>query len=1021
MDTREIKTQKDVINLLKNMGYTYISPEDINKYKDREKDVILKKILKESLSRINTFIYRGEEFKFSERNINLAIDKIESIDGDSKVIINENIHRSLNLGESFKEEEQTGVGQSFSMKYIDFKNIENNVFHVTEEFIVQRVNQDEREKTRRPDLVLFVNGIPLGVIELKSALVSIKEGISQMIRNQGKDEIPDLFKYSQILLAGNASSYRYGTTETPEKFWSIWKEEDKKFEVPPVGDRLITEIDKGVFSFFEKNRFLEIIRNYIIYDKNVKKVARYQQYFAIKEILKKIKTFDNENKRGGGLIWHTQGSGKSLTMVMLAMAIKREVSGAKIVVVTDRKELDKQISKTFAYCDFGDVSNAESGRDLLLKIKQGKTMITTIINKFVTVRREKEEIKDNNVFLLVDEAHRSQSSDLHAAMKKVFPKGCYLGFTGTPLLKSEKSSFQKFGGLIHAYKIDEAVKDKAVLPLLYEGRLVDQWINDEKGMERKFELICKGLNEEQKKSLEEKWARFQKVASSEKRLEVIAMDINEHFKNNFKNTGFKGMIIAERKYPAVKYHEIFEEYGDVKTAFILSKEDTREGHEVVDGENKNYVAKKIAEKVKEFGSYEAYESWAIDEFLNGDEIDILIVADKLITGFDAPKAAVLYIDKQMKEHKLLQAIARVNRLATGKEFGYVLDYRGLLGNLDQALTSYTSLDGFDEDDLIGTVIDIKNEIAKIKTNYSHLTDLFKSIKNKEFEDFCVFLEDEKLREKFYLLFKEFSKSLKLVMGSEKTYEIISDEEMTKYKKDAAFYNKLRKAVRLRYYEDIDFGEYEGQMQKLLDTYISSGETNQLTKLMNIFHEDFDKEVSRLGGSRAKADTIRNALTKTIVEKREDNPVFYDSLVEKINKVLEEYKNKRISEEEYLSSIKEIRTLLANEETSLQNSYPEELKNSGLGKALYDNVGEVFLESLDNKEKLVEFVVECTELLLEKSKKPDWETNLDVHNEIELEIEDKLWDLQNSEGIKFEIGESTRIIMSIGKSRLAKKG
>ncbi|WP_300385212.1 HsdR family type I site-specific deoxyribonuclease, partial [Clostridium sp.] len=382
-------------------------------------------------------------------------------------------------------------------------------------------DQSTKEKTKRPDIVLFVNGIPFCVIELKASAVSLKQSISQMIGNQKKDNIPHLFKYVQLVLAGNTREVRYATTGTPAKFWAVWKEEEDLGVEALVKGRLATELDRTIVSLLNIDRVLEIIREYTLFDNNVKKIARYQQYFGIKRTLERIDTFDNTGKRNGGLIWHTQGSGKSLTMVMLARALRRRITNAKIIIVTDRKELDSQIKRTFTQSGFkNDIIQAQTGSHLNSQLlsKESK-IITTIINKFDKVFNVGSKIDDPNIFVLVDESHRTQNGQLHEKMRKVFPSGCYVGFTGTPLMKKEKNSFSQFGVMIHKYTIDQAVEDKAVLPLLYEGRLVDQWINDESGLERKFEMISRNLNEEQKEDLKQKWARFQKVASSERRLE----------------------------------------------------------------------------------------------------------------------------------------------------------------------------------------------------------------------------------------------------------------------------------------------------------------------------------------------------------------------------------------------------------------------------------------------------------------------------------------------------------------------
>lgn len=797
----ESTIQHNTIDLLKQMGYTFITQEENARLRNGKLgEVLLRDILLEQLQEINSFDYKGVEYKFSPKNIAKAIDELNVPLNEGLMSANQKISDKLMLGTSYDEELIDGVKKSFSLHYIDFDNPANNRFHFTEEYTVNRHITTEIDKSRRPDLVLFINGIPFAVIELKKSSVDAEQGISQMIRNQGKEEIPHLFKYIQLTLAGNNHSPQYATTGTPKKFYAVWEEEALQGETEKlIKDRTVSHLDKTIYSLFNKKRVIEILHSYIIFDNKIKKVARYQQFFAIKEIVKKITTLDHTGRRGGGLVWHTQGSGKSLTMAMLTKVIKRDIAGSKIIVVTDRKDLDRQIHMTFQNSEI-QAGRANSGHDLVEKLQSGMSVITTLIHKFETVEKEKIVLDDPNIFVLVDESHRTQGGDLHKAMKKVFVNGCYLGFTGTPLLKREKSSIAKFGGLIHKYTIDQAVRDKAVLPLLYEGRLVDQWINDQNGLDRRFEMISRDLNDEQKADLKRKWARFKRVASSERRLEMIALDINEHFINNIQGTGFKAMLATSSKYEAIKYHVIFEEFGNIKSSFVISAPDSREGYDEVDESNKQFVTEAWNRLIRRYGDEERYLEQIKDMFIEGDEIELLIVVDKLLTGFDAPRAAILYIDKELKEHNLLQAIARVNRLYDGKDFGFIVDYRGLLGNLDHALTSYSSLDGFDEEDLIGAVLDIKEEVARVKTNYSHLKEFFASVeKQNDQESYEVFLADEEKRKAFYALLSSYARALKLALSSDKINELFTKAEIEVFKKAMKFYSELRKSVKIRYH------------------------------------------------------------------------------------------------------------------------------------------------------------------------------------------------------------------------------
>jgi len=1001
--TLERIIQQNCINLLshKDFGYEFISKVDNLIFRENKTaSVLLKKILIERLYAINGYQYKGQDYKFSASNISKAIEDLDVSLNEGLITANEKITNHLLLGSSYEESLDDGTKKSFSFKYIDFENIENNHFFITEEFIVSRANQNESVKTRRPDLVLFVNGIPLVVIELKKSSVSYENGIKQLEKEQKKDEIPHLFKFVQLTIAGNSNEAKYATMGTPLKFYSLWREEESE-KAKATLERMITHreisnLDLTLFALLSKKRLLRIIKHYILFDYKTKKVCRYQQFFGIEKTLKQVAKIDENNIRAGGLIWHTQGSGKSLTMVMLTKLLKLTYTNAKIIVVTDRVDLDEQIHKTFENSDIK-AGRASSGEDLIEKLQSGISVITTLIHKFKKVRNSKITIIDNNIFVLVDESHRTQGDTLHKAMKKALPMACYLGFTGTPLLKKEKNknSFIKFGGEIHRYTIDDAVKDGAVVPLLYEGRLIDQEVLSPDGLVRKFDMISRELSDEAKRDLQQKWARFQRVASSEQRLELIALDINEHFKKTLKmaNGGFKAMFATSSKYEAIKYHEIFQKYGDIKTAFVISSNE----HEGLNGGNKEYVAITWQNTIKAYGSEEEYLKYVKNEFIHGDDIDLLIVVDKLLTGFDAPRAVTLYIDKQLKEHNLLQAIARVNRLYEGKDYGYIVDYRGLLGELDLALTNYSSLDGFDSNDLVSAVIDVRSEIAKTKTYYAHLENLFSEVKFKDdLESFAVVLADIVKRDDFKEWLSQMARAFKLALSSEKIDDILNEDEIKLYKKRILFYNELRKIVQLRYHEICDFGKYEEQMQKLLDTFISAKGMNELTKLVNIFDREFDEEVQRVEGKSAKADTILSAISAVIKEKMESNPAFYKSIAQQIEDVLNEYKAKRLSVEEKLAKAKHLKELIRGNTNPHMDRYPKEFENKKTLMAIYDNLSDILsdLEVVDFELIVKDLTLKFDNIYLNASKKPEWQKNRDVENEINSKMEDVFWDLED---------------------------
>lgn len=1012
-DTSENKIQQNSINLLQSLGYKFVSREENLKLRSgKTSEVLFREILTKKLGEINGYEYKGKRYKFSQSSVLKAVDELAGVSlNEGLMVANERITNLLLLGTSLEENLEDGTRRSFSFKFIDFENLQNNDFYVTEEFEVSRVSQSDAQKHRRPDLVLFINGIPIVVIELKKSSVSFENGIKQLEKEQGKDEIAHLFKYIQLTIAANGSGARYGTTGTAFKFYSVWKEQDeakaKESLKSLINGREISALDMTLFALLSKDRLLRLVRHYIVFDKKMKKVCRYQQFFAIEETLKRV-SMVKDGARAGGLIWHTQGSGKSLTMVMLTKLLKQIYINSKIIVVTDRIDLDGQIHETFKSTDVK-AGRASSGSDLIEKLQSGISVITTLVHKFEKVQNQKVVIRDGDIFVLVDESHRTQGGDLHKAMKKALPLACYIGFTGTPLLKREKNSFAKFGGEIHRYTIDDAVKDGAVLPLLYEGRYVGQEVLDPEGLTRKFDLISRELGDEAKRDLQQKWARFERVASSEQRLELIAVDINEHIKKTLKKSGFKAMLATQRKYDAIKYHEIFEEFGEIKSAYVISSNE----HEELEGGHKEYVVKAWQETIKDYGSEEAYLKYVKDEFIYGDEIDLLIVVDKLLTGFDAPRASTLYIDKQLKEHNLLQAIARVNRLYDGKDYGYIIDYRGLLGELDQALTSYASLSGFDPEDITGAVIDVRSEIIKAKTYYTHLDDLFSSVKFKDdLESYVAVLEDVQKRDDFKEWLSQFARAFKLALSSEKIYDILSEEEIKVYKQRVKFYNELRKAVQLRYHEACDFGKYEAQMQKLLDTYVSAKEVNELTKLVNIFETEFDDEVQRVEGKNAKADTIISAVSAVVKEKMDSNPAFYKSIAQQIQDIIDEYKAKRLSEEEKLTKAKLLKDLITGALKPNEDRYPKEFNANKILFAIYDNLldilGDVGLADVEVVAKNLS--LKFYEIYKKASKKPEWHKNKDVENEITSQMEDALWDVEDEYGVS--IDEKEKIYQTI---------
>ena len=811
-------SQKPAIALLQSMGYTYISPEDCEKQRGSRYHVLLKDILRGQLRRLNRYSYAGAENEFSAANIERAMEELDEPLTDGLVRTSEKIYDALLLGKSYPETVGGGKSLSFNLKYIDWEHPENNLFHVTEEFAVE--SQDKLHNAR-PDIVLFINGIPFAVIECKAPYISVKQAVEQMIRNQQADYIPQLFKYAQIVMATNKNVVKYATAGTPKKFWSVWKEQDTEFLdsrlAQLVADRAPTEQDRNMISLFGRERLMELSRYFVLFDANVKKICRYQQYFAIREIIKTIAQRDSKGNRQSGVIWHTQGSGKSLTMVMLAKYILMELAACnpRVVIVTDRKELDGQIAATFAHTRLNP-ARATSGRHLVELVTNGKAdVITTIINKFNTAERLEAKNNSRDVFVLIDESHRSNYGSMAAKMRTVFPNACYIGFTGTPLMKREKNTLTKFGKLIHKYTIQDGVEDGAIVPLIYEGRFVEQKV-DEENIDMWFQQTTKRLTDPQKEDLRRKWSSIRRLTSTDARIKRIALDINNHFLLGFKDTGFKAMLATNYKRDAIRYLKCFEQFGDLNCAVVISPPDIRESVDDVDEGTDNMVIEYWEKMMKQYGDADTYEEAMKNKFCDG-EIDILIVCSKLLTGFDAPVCQVLYIDKELKEHGLLQAIARTNRLHDGKEYGLIVDYRGLIQKLDAAMDMYSGagLENFEGRDLRGVVIDVLEALGQLRTAYTNLIDLFADVKDlSDTEAVEVSLADEKKREQFYNLLCAFGRALDLVLNSEQAYAALPGEERKKYQNRFLFFSKVRRSVKIRYCDAIDNKEYEPLMQNL---------------------------------------------------------------------------------------------------------------------------------------------------------------------------------------------------------------
>lgn len=1010
-------SQKPAIALLQSMGYIYISPEDCEKQRGSRYHVLLKDILRGQLRRLNRYSYAGAENEFSAANIERAMEELDEPLTDGLVRTSEKIYDALLLGKSYPETVGGGKSLSFNLKYIDWEHPENNLFHVTEEFAVE---SQDKQHNARPDIVLFINGIPFAVIECKAPHISVDQAVEQMIRNQQADYIPQLFKYAQIVMATNNNTVKYATAGTPKKFWSVWKEQDTAFLdsrlTQLVADRAPTEQDRNMISLFSRERLMELTRYFVLFDANVKKICRYQQYFAIREIIKTIAQQDSKGNRQSGVIWHTQGSGKSLTMVMLAKYILMELAvyNPRVVIVTDRKELDGQIAATFAHTRLNP-ARATSGRHLVELVTNGKAdVITTIINKFNTAERLDAKNNSRDVFVLVDESHRSNYGSMAAKMRTVFPNACYIGFTGTPLMKREKNTLTKFGKLIHKYTIQDGVEDGAIVPLIYEGRFVEQKV-DEKNIDMWFQQTTKRLTDPQKEDLRRKWSSIRRLTSTDARIKCIALDINNHFLLGFKDTGFKAMLATNYKRDAIRYLKCFEQFGDLNCAVVISPPDMRESVDDIDEGTDNMVIEYWEKMMKQYGDADTYEEAMKNKFCDG-EIDILIVCSKLLTGFDAPVCQVLYIDKELKEHGLLQAIARTNRLHDGKEYGLIVDYRGLIQKLDAAMDMYSGagLENFEGRDLRGVVIDVLEALGQLRTAYTNLIDLFADVKDlSDTEAVEVSLADEKKREQFYNLLCAFGRALNLVLNSKQAYAALPGEERKKYQNRFVFFSKVRRSVKIRYCDAIDNREYEPLMQNLLDTHLSVAGLKQITNPVDILNkDDFERELEELSSLRAKADAITSRLSKSISAKYEENPAYYDSFSKRIKDALDQYKEKVISEAEYLAKMRSIMEDYHSGKSSV--SYPERIKHNVHAQAFYGVITALF-DDAQVEGMTPDFAAEIAEeitAIIAKHSRVDWTNNQTIHNRISQDIDDLFYAYEKNRGLVLSFDLIDKVIENV---------
>ncbi|MCB9235278.1 MAG: type I restriction endonuclease subunit R [Bacteroidia bacterium] len=1050
-------SQIPALQLLMKLGYEYLSPgEALALRGGKTSNVILEDILRKQLKEINCIqVSSKKRTVFSDENIErgmLALKEMPLHEGYIRAC--EAAYSLLTLGKAL-EQRVDGDKKSFTLQYIDWKHPENNVFHVTEEFRVMRTTHKDHYI---PDLVLFVNGIPLCVVECKRPDLNepIGQAVSQHLRNQQEDGIRHLFVYAQLLLSLATQEAAYATNGTELKFWAQWHEKfrdgraervyrerlNKLVNVPlPLVKRdqlfadrfryvsdyfyflgddpiLPTVQDEYIYGLCRPERLLDLVFNFILFDNGAKKIARYQQYFAIQKTMARIEKVEN-GRRKGGVIWHTQGSGKSLTMVMLAQAIAMSphIHNPKIILVTDRTDLDRQITGTFQKCGKY-VENATTGSRLVeLLESKSDAVVTTIINKFsAAMRKITKPLESHEIFVLVDEGHRTQHGSFNIEMQKTLPNACFIALTGTPLFKKDKNTAARFGGIIDAYTVDQAVKDNAVVPLLYEGRLARQEVNAGP-LDAFFAMITEPFTEEEKADFKKKFSRADQLNAAEQKIMAIAFNLSYHWRDHWQGKGFKAQLVCDKKVNAIRYKEHLDKIGLVSSEVLISSIDEREGEDSAFEASSELEHRFWKKMMQTHGNAKSYEKNVISNFQHAAEPEIIIVVDKLLTGFDEPKNTVLYLTRNLTGHKLLQAIARVNRVYPDKEFGYVVDYYGVIENLDDALLLYSSFEDFDEADLAGTLTNIMDEVRKLPQKHSEVWEIFKTVVNKrDAEAYQQVLRDESIRVRFYDKLAVFARGLKLALSSVQFHKEVEAKQIEKYKNDLATFLKLRKAVIQRYSDRVDYKQYEGQIQKLIDTHVSSAEVEVITKLVNIFDkEEFRLEVENTVGAAAKADKIASRTNKYITEKMDEDPAFYKKFSQMLKEAIADYEAKRIDETQYLDRVKAICTHVLDH---TDREIPAALSDRDVAKAFYgislESFGEKIGDGLRLKEISVVAALGIDELIRAAvldggNPVVDWQSKSSITGKLLIDIGDFLIDeVRDKFSITLSFGEMDSI-------------
>ena len=1016
----ERETQNRVIKLFQDkLGYTYLG-----NWKDRENNSNVE----------YDILNRWLQHQGVETSLLAKVKKaIEDVLGNKSVSLYESnkafysiLRYGVNVRPDVRHHKKT-------IRLIDWENVENNDFAIAEEVTIEGFHK------KRPDIVLYINGIALGVLELKRSTVSASEGIRQNLDNQKHLFIQSFFHTLQYVMAGNDSEgLKYGTIETSEKYYLSWKElrEGDNANTHLLADTAAIRtasathpilLDKHIIQMLNKYRFLELIHDFIVFDSGVKKLCRHNQYFGIKSAQKNIQ------EGNGGIIWHTQGSGKSLTMVWLAKWIHETYHDSRVLLITDREELDSQIEKVFFGVD-EHIYRTKSGRDLLNKLNATSPwLICSLVHKFKGREEEGDDeylnaINSNlpsdfeakgRIFVFIDECHRTQSGKLHSAMKQILPDDAiFIGFTGTPLLKTDKraSSFEVFGDYIHTYKFDEGVEDGVILDLRYEARDVEQKLESEGKIDEWFEAKTRQMTDHAKATLKQRWGTLKKLFSSKTRLDKIVADIMMDMakKERLQNGKGNAILVSDSIYNACRYYELFTQSGFKKCAIITSYtpniSDIKGESTGEDGYTEKLKRFEIYQKMlseyfnepaeKAINRVDEFERQVKETFIHEPaQMKLLIVVDKLLTGFDAPPATFLYIDKSLQNHGLFQAVCRVNRLdGDDKDYGYIVDYKDLFDSLKDAFYDYTAgaLSGYEKEDVSGFLKDRKDEgKKKLEAALEAVRTLCEPVNEpKEVNDFFdYFIGDTEYKDSLKDTEPQRVALYKFVTALVRAFANIADDlldagytidEIESVRDEVSYYEEMKKAVELASEDYVDLKQYEPSMRFLIDSYVGANSSRVLESFEDISLVELliekgkdaveDMPASVKKNKDAVAEVIEGNYRKEIIEKEITNPAYYDKMSEILSSLIQARKNQTIEYEEYLKQLVALAPKIKSPDNS--TDYPEGIETPAQ-RALWDNFDKGF-----------EFVREVHNAII-ATKKDDWRNHPMKRRSVKKAIESVL--------------------------------